>query len=190
MKVWNLRSGKQLYSWPQYCDEWPISLDDFKINDNDQLVVQEKEMVKVYNLNSGEILFKIPIQKIQSAVKSPRLFKLKTLSSFNVDQNLVIANNKSLKIYSLVSGNILFDIPVQEVSFLGVSPDKKLLVGYCLESYILQVWSIETGKLLYTLPGHSKEINSIFWSEDSRLLVSTDISGIAKVWGVDCCCLK
>jgi len=48
--------------------------------------------------------------------------------------------------------------------------------------HAVRVWDAETGEVLATLRGHGKEVKSLAWSPDGRVLVSTSLDGTARCW--------
>ena len=46
---------------------------------------------------------------------------------------------------------------------------------------MFSVWSIETKKLVYDLPGHADEVFAVDWSPDSRYVVSGGKDRVLKL---------
>lgn len=68
---------------------------------------------------------------------------------------------------------------------VSVSPDLRFL-AYAYKSPSIKVYDIPSGRLLYTLNGHVKEIDSVDWNADSTFLVSTADNRSVIVWDLAC----
>jgi hypothetical protein len=66
------------------------------------------------------------------------------------------------------------------------SPDEKLLVtghaGTKVESCVLRVWDVETGRVLREVRGHDSPIFSLDVSPDGTFVASVDAKGRLRVW--------
>jgi hypothetical protein len=66
------------------------------------------------------------------------------------------------------------------------SPDEKLLVtghaGTNVETCVLRVWDVETGRVLREMRGHDRPIFSLDVSPDGALVASVDAKGWLRVW--------
>jgi WD40 repeat protein len=47
---------------------------------------------------------------------------------------------------------------------------------------LVQVWDASTVHLLYTYPGHSKQVNDVAWSPDGTYIASASNDGTVQVW--------
>ena len=64
------------------------------------------------------------------------------------------------------------------------SPDgRRILTGSDDKS--AKVWDAETGKELFPLKGHSREVTSVAWSPDGRHLLTGSKDHTARVWDAD-----
>jgi len=92
-----------------------------------------------------------------------------------------------IKIYDASTLEVIkrFEGNVFVASQIKFSPDDRYIV---VASYGIQVFEIETGKVLFEhLPGignHSRKINSISYSFDGQRIVSGDRSGIVSIWDI------
>jgi WD40 repeat protein len=49
--------------------------------------------------------------------------------------------------------------------------------------HTVKIWSVQTGKLLYTYTGHTNaKVNAVSWSPDSTYIVSAGDDGLVQVW--------
>jgi hypothetical protein len=69
------------------------------------------------------------------------------------------------------------------VSVLRFSPDGKWLASRSQDDRI-RFWSLETGKVLATVPQQDYRIKSMEFTQDSKGLVTTDCNSPGKIWNV------
>lgn len=76
----------------------------------------------------------------------------------------------------------------QRVTSVAFSPDGlQIASGHWPDSPEIQpvsvnVWDVDTGELLRTLPGHSESVFGLAYSPDGRTLASGGANGIVKLW--------
>ncbi|WNZ23215.1 protein kinase [Leptolyngbya sp. NK1-12] len=79
-----------------------------------------------------------------------------------------------------------------EITALAVSPDSELIASGSADKTI-QLWSLETGELLYTWTGrsfrhsqgHQDTITALIFSPNSRVLISSSADGTIKQWDLE-----
>jgi hypothetical protein len=80
------------------------------------------------------------------------------------------------------------DRVAKHATTVAFSPDEKLLItghaGANVESCVLRVWDLETGRVLREMRGHDTPIFSLDVSRDGKLAVSVDAKGWLRVWGL------
>lgn len=69
---------------------------------------------------------------------------------------------------------------------MQLSPDTRLLASMTADwdnnNFQIQLWDTTTGKLLHTLTGHKRSMQSIAFSADSKTLVSGDAYEAIRLW--------
>ena len=71
---------------------------------------------------------------------------------------------------------------------MALSPDATHLAAASLEEYEiypLRVWNTNTKELLFTLEGHTRRIQALVFSPDSKTLASGDIGNTIRLWDMD-----
>jgi WD40 repeat protein len=48
----------------------------------------------------------------------------------------------------------------------------------------VQIWESDTGRPIYTYPGHTDKVFTVAWSPDGERIASGDAGGTVKVWPV------
>lgn len=69
-----------------------------------------------------------------------------------------------------------------EIAYVSVFDclSRRLLTGS--DDYLVKMWSVATGDLLYTLRGHEKEICAVTVSKDNTLIATASLDHSARVW--------
>lgn len=83
------------------------------------------------------------------------------------------------------SGEQLLSIPwtnSQAFSKFAISPDGEQLAFTILQSPIVQVVDVATGKVLFSRPGFANVVQGMAFSPDGRRLATGDMSGAVKIW--------
>ncbi len=98
-----------------------------------------------------------------------------------------LVETSSWKLVARLKGNAL---PMRTLAF---SPDSRWLAGSSRmiegtgrfgegEGYEIFVWNVASGKLLQTLPGHSRAITALAFSNNGRVLASASRDRSLKIW--------
>ncbi len=66
---------------------------------------------------------------------------------------------------------------------LAVSPEGRVLASASADRKI-NLWSLETGELLFSLCGHRALVRAMVFAPDGRSLLAGDASGVLKAWNV------
>src|SRR5262249_31013856 len=67
------------------------------------------------------------------------------------------------------------------VRAVAVSPDGKLLASGSADQTV-RVWELASGRELFVLEGHPKEITALAFLPDSKTLISADEDSTLKLW--------
>ena len=89
-----------------------------------------------------------------------------------------------IKLWSVADGRLSRDLPgihSDSVFSLDFSQDGKLLASGAADKF-LRVSSVESGKLLRTLEGHTHHVLGVCWKQDGRTLASAGADGLIKTW--------
>ncbi|MFH2141693.1 MAG: caspase family protein [Bacteroidota bacterium] len=82
-----------------------------------------------------------------------------------------------------VGQDIKLGLPVghtEKINSISYSPDGKIIVT-CSNDHTAKIWDAKTGKLLYSLEGHSDIVNSVNVSSDNERIVTAGDNS-AKIW--------
>lgn len=93
--------------------------------------------------------------------------------------------SKSVELRNLVTGSTRRLSPPSSYYYVSsaFSPDGRLLAAGDLSGPI-QVWEVESGRLLTSLPGHPEESSAVAFSPDGRTLASMGFHQDLKFWHV------
>lgn len=71
------------------------------------------------------------------------------------------------------------------VESLAFGRDNRLLAsGQSYSGGAIQLWSVESGQLLATLPGHAHAVEQLAFAPSGMLLASASYDGTVRIWGV------
>jgi WD40 repeat protein len=105
------------------------------------------------------------------------------------DKSIAIALGiDNVKILEITTGKLLksFRTDVAGVVSVRFSNDGKLLViGGALKKGKIELWNVEEGKRLLTLPGHTDSVLHVAISPDNKTILSGGVIDGARVWDVD-----
>ncbi|MBV9958951.1 MAG: caspase family protein, partial [Acidobacteria bacterium] len=77
--------------------------------------------------------------------------------------------------------NALLSFGKSAITSLALTPDGRLLAGAGNDQTV-KVWELETGRLVYTLKGHTDNVRSVSISPDGRVLASASYDEKLKLW--------
>jgi len=170
IKVWNLKTGKQLYSLsspgPKYVSISP---------DGETLLsaFYEYGQMQLWNLKTGQL-----IQTLK-----PEDSRHSTSIIVSSDwQTVVGVKNKSVDIWDLKTKKLIRTLKIfcGKLSCIALSSNGKILAGGSFDNRI-RVWDLNTGKEIRTLEGHVQSVCFLAISTDNKTIVSCGDKSI-KVW--------
>lgn len=90
--------------------------------------------------------------------------------------------DREVEIWDLDAKTVLHTLPVgATVLSIAVAPDQRVAAVGATDA-VARVYSLDTGKLLFTLTGHDAGINDIHFSPDSRTIATASADGTARLW--------
>lgn len=194
IELWNLRTGSSLGSITTDQN----SLHSINISPNSQILATSGiEMrteqvgfttiprygntVKLWNLKTGELIRTISIGDDAIAISPDN----KTLISFNS-----LIENGTIKLWNLQTGQLKNTLTASfsRVNSIAISPDSRILAstGSIVEKKIgsttyyktagtIELWNLQTGELLRTIP-----VKQQTWSSESTIAISPDSQTLAS----------
>jgi WD40 repeat protein len=95
---------------------------------------------------------------------------------------LAVGNrNSSTRLFDVASGRVLHVLPWQSSHELKFDPaGKRLAVAYVDGQ--LAVWSVESGDLLQRVTARAKELFSLDWSPDGKIIASSGLEASVALW--------
>ena len=97
------------------------------------------------------------------------------------------SSGKALRVYSTVSGELLWEVPKKHTNWIyctAFSPDG-VLVASSDRNGGLFVWEAETGRLYQELRGHGGAVTGLSWRSDSNILASCGNDGTIRLWEME-----
>lgn len=140
--------------------------------------VPDRYAIKIWDVNSGELLYKIPTSftgAVNSLAFSP---DGKTLATGHYDG--------TIKTWDAKTGQLLKTMKSTGViESLVFHPDGNILVsGESYFSNSIKLWRVDVGELLRTLDGHLHGVEFLAFSPDYRFLASASYDGMVRIWGI------
>jgi WD40 repeat protein len=187
VKIWNLRSGEELYSFNGggTC---------LAFNHDGKLVASGSwnGKVHVWDLNSGKELTSLQahLRNVTSVAFSPTGNRLAT-SAYAYGPAVFRAKNEGAKnengiiVWDAQSGEEIWrhatSGELDYVANVSFSPDGKRLASASADKTI-RIFNAETGEELVSLKGHTDSVNRAFFTPDGKRLVSTSRDHTLKLW--------
>ncbi|KAM9329979.1 WD repeat-containing protein 36 [Gastrophryne carolinensis] len=139
--------------------------------------------VDVYNIQSG-------IHRGQYGEKTAHNGSIRGLAVDGLNQMTITAgSDQKIKFWKFKSKELIQTIE------LSISPEAILLhresgmLAVALDDFSIQVFDIETRKLVRRFPGHNGKINDMTYSSDGRWLMTASMDCTIKVWDFPSGCL-
>ena len=136
--------------------------------------------VRVLDLSTDRVVSNIPIAGAIDTALSPDGKRL-AVASWWPERNVgaVFDVETGREVFGLSGPNDCCPPFSRGVSW---SPDGRYIAASSVNNTL--IWEAETGRLRYTLPGHTGFAFSVAWSPDSSRLVTGGSDGAAKVWEI------
>jgi WD40 repeat protein len=140
--------------------------------------------VKVWEVENGKevLTIKVVMNYVNGVAFTPDGKQIATAAS---------GNDGPVKVWDAATGKLLQAFKAEGENVwsrtVAFSPDGKLIAADY--STIVKVWEVESGKLVWSLVGHSGNVSGLAFSPDGKRIVSSggrpSVSGEIKVWNVE-----
>ncbi len=136
---------------------------------------QNDTTAKVWEVKSGRNIATLGHQKIVTEI------------AFSPDGSRVAAaSGKRVHIWCTKRWKAIATLCTMEIESLAFSPDgTRLAVGGARDEPIIQICSVDTGRHIAELSGHTSGVQSVAFSPDGRLLASGGFDNAIYLWDVN-----
>lgn len=131
---------------------------------------------KIWDTASGEVLTSLPFDPTGSGISIDFSPDGKILATISTNQVAVWEAEDSQQLLSLPG-----DMVGPTIIHLSFSPDGKRLAVANMDG-VPKVWDLASGKLVFSLNGHTVMCDAIDYSPDGGRLATGDESGVIKFW--------
>ncbi|BAY31968.1 WD-repeat protein [Nostoc carneum NIES-2107] len=140
--------------------------------------------IRLWNWRTGKI---IPIPEDSNAsAKGFDNFKSVPIA-FSPDGQELFARSGSgstSQLWNISTGKVIRSFDAQSlINDVAISPDGKTFATGVRDNAI-KLWDVNSGKLIYTLTGHTAEVRSVTFSPDGKSLASGSQDGTIKLWNI------
>jgi len=165
-------TGNIVHRWPWEREPCSITLS------------HEANLLAVAHVGWHTQLFNIETGEQLDEYELPALNNVAKMCLSPDGQILAFANLKSIYLLDTKSGKIVKTLEglIGGVSTLTFSPDGSHVAAGCGMERDIRIWNVDTGKLTAELTGHLKQVYSLQFLSDHRLL-SSDVDGFA-LWDI------
>jgi WD40 repeat protein/serine/threonine protein kinase len=173
VKVWDVRSGKVLFSLPRQANVVCVGFS----RDGRQLAAGMSDAtVSVWDI---ETKHKHTLEGHKATVRKV---------AFSTDGQRLVSGSEdgTAKVWDVQAGLVLSSTPKQPGPIFGVtfSPDRTRIATGGRNKRV-QVWTASNGKEILSLQGHTNDVNHVAFSPDGKRLASAGWDGTVKVWDAD-----
>ena len=172
--IWDVFIGSILQTLPhEFCVESAVFY-----KDGAHVITADKK-VKIWNLETNKYdCYDCPVNNKDSI-------------SLSSDGNyLAVASKWSVRIFKTKQEPIPIVCKTGDTdlrgSFASFSPDGEKIVSIDNLYGCMQIWNAENGRLLNTkFTEHKKNIQTVYYSQDGELIITSSYDGLIKVWDAD-----
>ena len=98
-------------------------------------------------------------------------------------KHLATGMSKTVTLWDTKTWQPIATLDTVDFESLAFSPDgSRLLIGGRWPKQRIQIWDVETRKLIVELSGHKSDVESFAFSPDGRLLASGGFDGVIYMW--------
>ncbi|CAN5352383.1 AAA-like domain-containing protein [soil metagenome] len=116
--------------------------------------------------------------------KSASVIPLQLHVSADGSRAAVVDDDRSIDVYDLKRGKQIRRFFESELfTAADLSPDGRILITGNLFG-VVKLWSVDSGKLLHTLVGHTRTVTSATFSPNGDRVITSADDGTARVWDV------
>ncbi len=182
LKVWELDTGKEICTLKGHTH----SIRAVAISPDGRLVVSGSfdKTLKVWDLKPT-----MPAKGVEELQTMKGHYSEGSIVAFQPGEKLVASGSgdETLRFWDLTDGKLLgtWRAPVEPEHILGIGPDVQLVITSTGKGgKTLKVWNLGSGEALL-LKGHTKSVQTVAISPDSRLAVSGSWDNTLKVWDLE-----
>lgn len=184
---WDVESGKKKFNMtPEDYDahsQLEFTRDGTKLVSSDRSKVTE-----IWDINTRNVLRTIDVGADAFAISHEgNYIAIKDFSDFSLwklDTQAMIRNIET----GFIKGSYGYSLQGAAGNVLAFSPDGSILLvssvsaihSFCSDS--VDLVDVETGRKLYSLPGHTEPIESLVFSHDGKILASGSQDGTVLLW--------
>jgi WD40 repeat protein/class 3 adenylate cyclase len=174
-KVWDALTGKELLTFSGHTNQ----VLDVAFDPNGKRVAtcDGDSAVRIWDPSSGKELLVLPFTES----------KWVGAIAFSRDGTRIAATGGGIsKVWDAITGEVLFKGNLGHIAQpldIAFSPDGKLIATGG-EDQKAKVWDPLTGQVLYTLSGHTVDINSVTFSPDGTRLATAGYDYTVRVWDI------
>jgi WD40 repeat protein len=151
------------------------SYEAFNVLPNDEIIGEylynnsdEQHLIAIWNSNNGNLKYVLPGHSTN------------ILSILILDENLIASRDlNQIKIWDLLTKTLKHNLNTNHISHL-INHNIYITTGHY--SGLIQIWNCLNGSILHNITAHLKQISCLLFSIDTQILISSDVSGLIKVW--------
>lgn len=177
IKLWNLQTGKLIYTFGSYLTIGAHSqgVECIAFSPNNQMLASGSYdgTIKLWNLRTRE-----------------RLRTLKNYANcltFSPDGQTLVSSSwdRKIRLWNVKAGEVALTLEGHfgNTTAFAFSPDGRILAMGSGDSTV-QLWKATAGEHICTLTGHQNAITSLAFHWDGETLISSSIDKTVKIWGV------